>query len=333
MRGGGASGALRGTDIRISHCLRGAALRSAAKPRRLTCAPASNSYTLVAEHATATYPRRRRVRAQYGYAAVSGMAGDASNHEPGTDLIRVVGREAAEELGPFIGTMFGSPSFQLGELIGERIQRWRFTQAVNTVKKAKQKVEDAGLEPHEVPLRTLIPMLDAASLEDDGELVDRWSSLLANATSDPQSVPPSFPNILRELEPGQAQLLHWIYTQLMTLAPAVRRTKGILRERILELYEPSEGESPDDVDREVMADLDNLVRLRLLRGAGRNVDDLAQVTLTAFGERFVRACQPPGAPAVPITVHSEEEFQALKQAQSSPNERSVPKPHGDSPSL
>jgi hypothetical protein len=62
--------------------------------------------------------------------------------------------------------------------------------------RAQEMLEDAGLQPGPVPLKTLVPLLQYASLEDDKSLQERWANLLANAAADVKRVRSFFPRVL-----------------------------------------------------------------------------------------------------------------------------------------
>ncbi|MDQ3739723.1 MAG: DUF4393 domain-containing protein [Actinomycetota bacterium] len=210
--------------------------------------------------------------------------------EHSTDLVPHVMQEAGEEVGRFMGTVFGSASLELDQMIGERVGWWRFKQSCRLAQKAKKLIEDEHLSPHQVPLRTAVPLLEAASLEDDEELVDRWAALLANASAETVEVPPSFANVLRELEPATARLLDQLYDDVMTIAPEIRPHFSIFFEQ----HDKEEaGNFPFHVD--------NLMRLGLVRsGTFGQAEEYQHLVLTEFGRSFVRACRPPGTPDPPI---------------------------------
>jgi hypothetical protein len=162
-------------------------------------------------------------------------------------------------------------------------------------------LDAAGLEPHQVPFRTLVPLVESASLEDDDELTERWAALLANAAGGQEHVPPSFPNVLRELEPVQARLLDTLYQATMRMAPELRRTAGIT------------AKAPGQVIPDIDYHADNLRRLRLAATPSHNIDpDL--LLLTDFGTKFVRACRPPGAVDPPLVYHTAQQLQEVVQA-------------------
>ena len=78
---------------------------------------------------------------------------------------------------------------------------WRFKQAVRLVEKVKAICEEAGIEPKAVPLKTLVPILENASLEEDEVLHDHWAALLANANRF-GSLLPAFTDILHLFRRG-----------------------------------------------------------------------------------------------------------------------------------
>jgi hypothetical protein len=212
-----------------------------------------------------------------------------------TELARVVAEEVTPEVSRFVGTVVGSPSIEIGELIAEEIRAWRFKREIKHLKKAMHHLADAGMTAHSVPLRTLAPLLEAASLEDDESMVDRWASLLANAAGGDRDVPPSFPSVLREVEPAEARILDHTYETLLAIAPELRANLGILKRALVPM-----AAVPED---RLEFHIENLIRLRLVRGAGQFLGDASgtdMIALTEFGRAFVRACRPPSEPDPPI---------------------------------
>jgi hypothetical protein len=188
----------------------------------------------------------------------------------------------------------GSPGLELGELITDQIRAWRFKRGIKYVQEAMKQLEEAGMNPTTVPMRTLAPLMDGGTLEDDEEMAKRWASLLANAASGKRDVPPSFASVLRDLEPDQARILDHVYEIMMQISPRLRKGDlGIARPGLVAEL----GLQADMIDYH----LDNLVRLRLVRRPiGIIGDDLATVTLSEFGRVFVRACRPPSQPDPPV---------------------------------
>lgn len=223
------------------------------------------------------------------------------------DLVHRAAAVAANQVGAFTGTLFGGASVELNEILAETVRSWRFARSLKHREKAMRQMEEAGLDPRQVPLRTLVPLLENASLEDDEGMVDRYASLLANAASPEGSVPPSFPTILRDLEPVQAQMLDSLYDALMPLGPSFRVRFGIGHEGMI-------GAGFDLDEATFRYHIDNLARLRLVLnlGVAPTINILesmthtteyqpgALITLTELGRVFVRACRPPSQPDPPV---------------------------------
>src|SRR5581483_8884885 len=85
----------------------------------------------------------------------------------------------------FFQTVCG-PLVEAGEWGRDIIRRQRVTTQIKTIIRANEMLRDAGLPPHAVSLKVLVPLLDGASLEsdDDPTMAERWAALLANAASD-----------------------------------------------------------------------------------------------------------------------------------------------------
>jgi hypothetical protein len=104
------------------------------------------------------------------------MAGDA-------DLVKAGVDAALAPLKDFANRLFGPAIDELGGILADPIKIYRFKRSVRLLEKVKRVCDENGFEPKAVPLKTLLPILENASLEDDEDLHDRWANLLANALS------------------------------------------------------------------------------------------------------------------------------------------------------
>jgi hypothetical protein len=194
---------------------------------------------------------------------------------------------------------FLSPALQeAGGLVGDRVRVFRIEQEIKLLRKAIQILEEAGLKPNEVKLRVLFPLLNAAVLEEDEDMSERWASLLASA-ADPNNastLEASFVEILKQLAPKHAFLLDVFYEQIdrAKLPPEEWNERGFILS-ILKSY--LEKEIPEfDVA------LDNLLRLHLVKfptvelGVANGSKVRTHVTssdilcATSLGYAFVSAC-------------------------------------------
>jgi len=207
--------------------------------------------------------------------------------------------EAFEEARRFLERIVGPPLDELGGLLADHVRLFRFRKQVQILEKARKILLDKGIDPKKVSLKTLVPILEEGSLEEDESMSDRWASLLATA-ADPSStisVQPSFPEILKELSPKQALILDNIFD--LVVAEHVPRNEWAFR--------GANGQSVKQAfrlsDDEFEIAIDNPYRLRLcsapsmtvtgLEPAGRRLQLQMKevICLTDFGFAFVCACR------------------------------------------
>ena len=160
----------------------------------------------------------------------------------------------------------------------------RLKRAVRLFQDVRQVALEAGLELNPVAPRLLLPILEAASLQDDEDLHQRWVALLTNAARSDfdGEVLPYFPDILKQLTSEEARILDGAY-------------------EFLENNPGSSGESPIGMAGRLHSNvsgpvhpiiLENLERLMLF--TRRTVRGRVYYHyMTELGKAFVRACRFP----------------------------------------
>lgn len=200
--------------------------------------------------------------------------------------------ELPPEAGEFLSRVSGGPLHEIGAWLGDHVRVWRVQRQIGILERAQQDLRVAGRNPRQVKWNVLFPLLEAGSLEDDPEMAERWAALLANA-ADPEvtEVPPSFPDILKQLSPVEARILDGVFGALVEggedailHGARVRLALGI------------------DEETYTVA-VENLYRERLLKPVSVKLefvepadtryatDTLETVMLTALGQTFVHACR------------------------------------------
>lgn len=188
-------------------------------------------------------------------------------------------------------TQFVGPMFKhLGEQALER--------AKQVAGKASGLLAAVGREPQPVEPKLLVPLVQAAALESDESLSNKWAALLANAADPAQWVvmQPGFVEVLRQLTPSDAVVLSRIYQDvlvaeeaLLTYEPPSVVTQGMHAELGLQ-------------QKQFAVSVDTLIRLRLCAVPGPVITGFAQgpnyavalmVCPTVFGLEFLSACLPP----------------------------------------
>jgi hypothetical protein len=111
------------------------------------------------------------------------------------------------------------PFAEAGDFLSEKIRFYRWHSSLKTVKRAEEIAREHGVSPKEVPLKTLVPLLEKASLEDDGsELIEKWATLLAQASADPDLVHSIYVDVLSRLRPEDVVVLELIISEKLVEA-------------------------------------------------------------------------------------------------------------------
>jgi|ERR1700682_322032 len=175
--------------------------------------------------------------------------------EPTTSLVAALAQKSGEsavdaakqEAKGFLQKIIGPSAEAIGESFALRYRERMFNNLVEVVARAKKKLNDAGVEPREVPLKVLHPLLETSALEDEPDLQELWANLLANVANPNGStrVSPAFALILKELRGTDAKFLEGLYTNSIGIVE-LQPPKGVVprtlqdiqysREELLKVY-------------------------------------------------------------------------------------------------
>ncbi|SHI13057.1 protein of unknown function [Pantoea sesami] len=105
--------------------------------------------------------------------------------------------------------VLGPAADEVGLILKDKVHNYRQKNLSKVVSRAIKIIDESGIEPNEIPLRTLIPIIERASVEDDEYLSEKWSRLFASASASQFKTDshPCFPQILSELSPLDVLLL------------------------------------------------------------------------------------------------------------------------------
>ena len=78
-------------------------------------------------------------------------------------------------------SLFGEGLKEVGGSIADKIRERRFYNQLTIFTKAQERILAAGLNPKQISLKVLAPMIEYSSLEEDEVLQDKWANLIANA--------------------------------------------------------------------------------------------------------------------------------------------------------
>ena len=159
----------------------------------------------------------------------------------------------------------------------------------------KEMLDNKGLSPRKVPLKILYPLLEYGSLEEDVNLRELWSALLAKASSPEFSVAFSqmYIEILRQLSPNEVEILNFMVNEYEKDSSVAKGEKKYDHESIIK----SIGLSMNAYKILVL----NLVRLNLIElppmerdiklGDPADEDVITAARLINLGLDFVRHCR------------------------------------------
>jgi len=131
----------------------------------------------------------------------------------------------------FAVTIFGPSAKEVSLLFADKIRYKRFKNQVEILKKAFKIIDENHLEARELNLKTLVPLIEYSSLEDDKYLQDKWSQLLANICSSPETgLEPKLVKTLSSLSALETQVLDFVYESFLI------ERKALYKRRLGEKY-------------------------------------------------------------------------------------------------
>lgn len=201
--------------------------------------------------------------------------------------------DAAQSTGGFFAKYIEGPLEQVSGLLTDRLKHARWERQVRLQVRANEFLLSLGVDypDRRIPLNVAVPLLEAATLEEDDELQDIWAKLLANAATSKSEVDARrmYVTILQDMGPLEVHLL-----EMIVHAPAEFRTnsQSIVTTNLPEAYTlPEENAVYRFPPENVLVALWNLSRLGCIAPA-LTFGGLALMlaTPTSLGHDFVRAC-------------------------------------------
>jgi hypothetical protein len=210
--------------------------------------------------------------------------------------------DAGRDVGGFLSRIFGGPLEQVSGMLEDSLRYRRSVRLLRLASRYEEIRSELKLtgEPKPVDMKLGVPLISAASLEENDRLQDMFARLLVSATDPNAKIKAqlAFVTILEDLGPLEALLLDRIYSA--PTEPAVALTTARLPDAYL-----NPGEGTDELPSpEVQLALWNLVRLGCIEPAGTwgGGSTVAAVTLTGLGRALVEVCTtnaPKDAPKEP----------------------------------
>jgi hypothetical protein len=211
--------------------------------------------------------------------------------------------EVVQQFGGFISEFTRAPLSAAAGILSDKLNYMRWENQQRFIKRSREFLQQTGLSApsQPVPMNFAIPLLEAASLEENGDLQDLWAILLVNAATSSRANDRrrAYISILEQLTPLDAAIL--IKVHLALEHENVRRgvlTQGLPDSATLYMFGEvpfSELETPMN---EVVLSLANLVRIGCLDAdeTFSGARDYRVVYGTVLGRAFVEAVTMPRAP-------------------------------------
>jgi hypothetical protein len=204
--------------------------------------------------------------------------------------------DAGEKFGGFISRFIAGPLEQGMGIFEDKLKYMRWERQVRLMQRADQLLKEIGLpQPtRPIPLKLAVPLLEAASLEDDDYLQDLWARLLVNAGNGGSRVnlQRAYIAILEQLTSFEAAILQKIYS----LPYEETRHEGIEigmlpQEVAVGRDDGKEGDLPEPTE-DVKLALANIARLGciVIQKSWGGGELFKKVNPTLLGRSFVEAC-------------------------------------------
>lgn len=198
--------------------------------------------------------------------------------------------DASRDLGGFLSRIIGGTLEELGGMLHDTVRYRREARLLRLHLRFEQLRAEAGVSGpiKALGLKAAVPLIEAASLEEDDELQDMFARLIVNGTNPESGIEAkrTFVTILQDFGSLEARLLNALHNAPGD--PVTINTAG-LPDRYL-------GENEEDRKmlprRDVEVALWNLARLGCIEPAALwgGTTTVAGVTVTALGHALMDAC-------------------------------------------
>lgn len=170
------------------------------------------------------------------------------------DITSTAIEKGIDLIGGFLEKLAGSTLEEAGLLLADKVRIRRLKNQIKIFSEAKKIAEVNNITLKQINLKTLVPLLEFSSLEEDETLQQKWSNLIVNFGNANENYESSiFPSILNQLSSKEvvefdklpfdtkinSKSINLTTTQISNL-----KRLGLLERHIIEGYFFSESEEP-----------------------------------------------------------------------------------------
>ncbi|MFA6971905.1 MAG: Abi-alpha family protein [Gallionella sp.] len=204
--------------------------------------------------------------------------------------------DAGEKFGGFISQFIAGSLEQGMGIFEDKLKYMRWERQVRLMQRANQLLKEIGLNnpTRPIPLKLAVPLLEAASLEDDDFLQDLWARLLVNAANGASriSLQRAYISVLEQLTPLKAALLQKIYSLPYQETQHNGVKVGKLPQEVAIGQDDDKEDDLTEPSDDVKLALANLARLGcvVIQKSWGGGELFEKVNPTLLGKSFVEAC-------------------------------------------
>jgi hypothetical protein len=132
------------------------------------------------------------------------------------ELAKIGAEAVMRPFGDLINKLFGGPFEEIGGMWKDSLAARRRIRQLALFRKVQKAIDEDGFEPQKIPDNIWVSALQAASLQDDESIQQRWANLLTNAANPDYDgeVAPTFVAILNELTHREVKILDLMYEEV-----------------------------------------------------------------------------------------------------------------------
>jgi Abortive infection alpha len=209
------------------------------------------------------------------------------------EIARTTGKtvDAVQQLGEFVGSVTKQPLLNAVGIVADRLAYARWERQQRLINRAQKFMEEQNISyTTAIPLNVAIPLLQAATLEEEDELQDLWVQLLVNAVDSNFDIKIRrlYISILEDFTSVEAKILWVLYEASQTTGDITFRSKA-LPFKAVRVDDDKDGGLPSLDVQEALWNLQRLGCVSFDTMAG-GPEEATNVCITPLGQALVTAC-------------------------------------------